>query len=134
MYLNILINIIIMNTLSLIGKGGFVREIYHHFNKHNYIKINIVNDIDNNLLNIKNSNFLICIGNTLERENIYNKYNKLSYFTYIHDNHNNLDNNNIIGTGSIICRGSILTTNIILGNHCQVAIQYRFQERSRAVS
>ena len=104
-------------NISLIGKGGFSREIYYHLYKSHSVKI--VNDIDYNLHEIKNSSFLICIGDVNKREEIYNKYKSLQYFTYVNKN-NILDKNNIIGEGSIICKGSILTTNITIGKHCHI--------------
>jgi sugar O-acyltransferase (sialic acid O-acetyltransferase NeuD family) len=105
-------------NISLIGKGGFAREIYHHlYNKH---KVQIVNDIEHNLYNIKNNSFLICVGDVNKRQEIYNNYTKLQYCTYIDNIDNVLDNDNIIGQGSIICKGSILTTNIKLGIQCHI--------------
>lgn len=106
--------------ISLIGKGGFAREIFYHLKQTNCYNVNIVNDMEHNLLHIKNNLFLICVGDVNKREQIYNQYKGLKYFTYINNKKNILDNNNIIGEGSIICKGTILTTNIILGHHCHI--------------
>ena len=108
------------SNISLIGKGGFAREIFYHLKKNKYNNVTIVNDMENNLFHMKNNLYLICIGDINKREQIYNQYKSLKYFTYINNQKNILDNNNIIGEGSIICKGSILTTNIILGNHCHI--------------
>lgn len=110
----------INKSIHLIGKGGFVREIYNHLKINKYNNIHIVNDTEHNLFNIKNSQFLLCIGDVNIREVLYNNLSNLIFFTYIHDKNNILDKNNIIGNGSIICKGTILTTNIILGKHCHI--------------
>lgn len=102
-------------SISLIGKGGFAKEMFYHLYKTHTVKI--VNELDYNLYAL-NSSFLICIGDVITRNEVYNKYKDLDYFTYVHDK--TIIEQNRIGKGSIICKGSILTTNIVLGKHCQL--------------
>jgi sugar O-acyltransferase (sialic acid O-acetyltransferase NeuD family) len=112
--------------LGLIGRGGFVKEVFYSINKKTIFEPYILNDVDGSLQKFiqqyNNSKYLLCMGNPNDRENIYNdlkKYNiniedYLEY--YISNNVDLLDLKSIsIGKGSIICSGSILTCNIKIG-------------------
>jgi len=115
-----------IQKLGLIGKGGFVREVFSSMNK-TKIQPHILNDLDGSLYNFKekwpSSKYLLCIGNPNDREKIYNilkKNNIVNFEDYleyhISDNAKLLDQSTInIGKGSIICSGSILTCNINIG-------------------
>jgi sugar O-acyltransferase (sialic acid O-acetyltransferase NeuD family) len=115
-----------LKQIGLIGKGGFVKEIFSCINK-NVFTPYILNDIDGTLqdfvLKQKSAKYLLCIGNPTSREFIYNNlknYNinlndYLDY--YISDTARLLDKQTInIGKGTIICSGTILTCNIEIGN------------------
>jgi sugar O-acyltransferase (sialic acid O-acetyltransferase NeuD family) len=112
--------------IGLIGRGGFVKEVFYSINKKTIFEPYILNDVDGSLQKFiqqyNNSKYLLCMGNPNDRENIYNnlkKYNiniedYLEY--YISNNADLLDLKSIsIGKGSIICSGSILTCNIKIG-------------------
>jgi len=112
--------------LGLIGRGGFVKEIFYSINKKTTFEPYILNDVDGSLQKFiqqyNNTKYLLCIGNPIDRENIYNDFKKyniniedyLEY--YISNNTDLLDFKSIaIGKGSIICSGSILTCNIKIG-------------------
>jgi sugar O-acyltransferase (sialic acid O-acetyltransferase NeuD family) len=112
--------------LGLIGRGGFVKEVFYSINKKTIFDPYILNDVDGSLQKFikqyNNSKYLLCMGNPNDRENIYNDFKKyniniedyLEY--YISNNADLLDLKSIsIGKGSIICSGSILTCNIKIG-------------------
>jgi sugar O-acyltransferase (sialic acid O-acetyltransferase NeuD family) len=112
--------------IGLIGRGGFVKEVFSSINKKTKFEPHILNDIDGSLQNFiqkkYDSKYLLCMGNPNDREKIYNDFNKyniniedyLDY--YISNNVDLLDKESInIGKGSIICSGSILTCNINIG-------------------
>ena len=112
--------------LGLVGRGGFVKEVFYSINKKTKFEPYILNDIDGSLQNFiqkkYDTKYLLCIGNPNDREKIYNNFKKynidiedyLDY--YISNNVDLLDKESIdIGKGSIICSGSILTCNINIG-------------------
>jgi len=112
--------------LALIGRGGFVKEVFYSINNKSIFEPHILNDIDGSLQKFiqknYNSKYLLCMGNPNDRENIYNDLKQYNiniedYLEhYISNNVNILDNKGInIGKGSIICSGSILTCNINIG-------------------
>jgi sugar O-acyltransferase (sialic acid O-acetyltransferase NeuD family) len=114
-----------IQKIGLIGKGGFVREVFSSINK-NKLNPYILNDVDNSLqsfiLQNYNTKYLLCMGNSFDREKIYKdlkKYNiKLENYLkyYISNNVDLLDKKSIIiNNGSIICSGSVLTCNINIG-------------------
>lgn len=118
--------ITMFQKLGLIGRGGFVKEVFYSINKKTKFEPYILNDIDGSLQNfIQNkydTKYLLCMGNPNDRENIYNNFKKynidiedyLDY--YISNNVDLLDKESVnIGKGSIICSGSILTCNINIG-------------------
>jgi sugar O-acyltransferase (sialic acid O-acetyltransferase NeuD family) len=114
-----------IQKLGLIGKGGFSREVFSSINK-NILNPYILNDVDNSLqsfiLQNYDAKYLLCMGNSFDREKIYKdlkKYNiKLENYLkyYISNNVDLLDKKSIIiNSGSIICSGSVLTCNINIG-------------------
>jgi sugar O-acyltransferase (sialic acid O-acetyltransferase NeuD family) len=115
-----------LQKVGLIGKGGFVKEIFYSINKKTIFEPYILNDIDGSLEKFiqkkYDTKYLLCIGNPNDRENIYNDFKKYNieikdYLEhYISNNVDLLDNKSInIDKGSIICSGSILTCNINIG-------------------
>jgi sugar O-acyltransferase (sialic acid O-acetyltransferase NeuD family) len=115
----------ILHKLGLIGKGGFVREIFASINKDRFEPY-ILSDVDETLQkflkNKDSTKFLLCVGNSFDRKKIYNDLHK--YNIHCDDYLNHHINNNVhiidsksvnIGKGSIICSGSILTSNINIG-------------------
>jgi len=121
--------------VGLIGKGGFVKEVFYSINKHNKHKFNpyILSDLDNSLqtflLQNQDTKYLLCIGDSFNREKIYinlQKYNiKLYDYLkyYISNNVDLLDKESIIiGNGSIICSGSVLTCGITIGKMVHIHI------------
>ena len=115
-----------IQKLGLIGRGGFVKEVFYSINKQTKIEPYVLNDIDGSLQKFitqnNNAKYLLCMGNPNDRENIYNDFKKYNiniedYLEhYISSNVDLLDKKSIhIGKGSIICSGSILTCNINIG-------------------
>lgn len=120
-----------LSKLALIGRGGFVREVFYSINKKTNFDTYILNDIDGSLQKFiqqkYNSKYLLCIGNPNEREYIYNDFKKYNINSedYLENHVSNkadlLDTQSIfIGNGSIICSGSVLTCNINIGKMTHV--------------
>jgi sugar O-acyltransferase (sialic acid O-acetyltransferase NeuD family) len=121
-----------LQKLGLIGRGGFIKEVFYSINKKSTFQPYILTDVDDSLQKFikqqdKNTKYLLCIGNPNDRENMYNNFKKyniniedyLEY--YISNNAELLDDNSIsIGKGSIICSGSILTCNVKIGKMSHV--------------
>jgi sugar O-acyltransferase (sialic acid O-acetyltransferase NeuD family) len=124
--------------VGLIGKGGFVKEVFYSINKHNkhnkhkfnpYILSDLDNSLQTFLLQNQDTKYLLCIGDSFNREKTYinlQKYNiKLYDYLkyYISNNVDLLDKESIIiGNGSIICSGSVLTCGIIIGKMVHINI------------
>ena len=115
-----------IQKIGLIGRGGFVKEVFYSIKKKTIFEPYILNDIDGSLQNFiqqhNNTKYLLCMGNPNDRENIYNNLKKYNinieqYLeNYISDNVDIFDKKSIyIDKGSIICSGSILTCNINIG-------------------
>lgn len=125
--------------IGIIGFGAFTREIICNIKKPFDIFVssayyqNIENDITNinkyyncKVLNINNFNknkydALVTIADLKMRKLIIEELPKDTNFTtYVDKKSCIMDKNIEIGKGSVICAGSILTTNIKLGNFCQI--------------
>ena len=119
-----------LKKIAIIGNGGFAKEISYSFAKENYdyfIHKKYIQENDNITKAIEDLDFdrykiLLGIGDPNIRKKIVDSFPKeAEYMTYI-DKHAkilNIDTVNI-GKGSVICAGSILTTNINIGDFCQI--------------
>ena len=118
--------------VGLIGKGGFVKEVFYSINKQRFNPY-ILSDLDNSLqtflLKNHDTKYLLCIGDSFNREKTYinlQKYNiKLHDYLkyYISNNVDLLDKESIIiGNGSIICSGTVLTCGITIGKMAHINI------------
>ena len=116
---------------AIIGGGGFGREVYYQLLDCNIASSSIDIFDDNELLSFKkikeidfeNYEVVIAIGDPNIRKKIVDKLPlNTKYFTFIHKSAQILDKKIIIGEGTIICPNVTLTTNIKLGNHCQLNI------------
>lgn len=115
-----------LRKLGLVGRGGFVKEVFFNINKKSIYEPYILSDNDNSLQDFirkkYDTKYLLCMGNPNTREEIYNSFKKYNIDSkdyldyYISNNVDLLDKESInIGKGSIICSGSILTCNINVG-------------------
>ncbi len=120
-----------LSKLALIGRGGFVKEVFYSINKRTTFDTYVLNDIDGSLQKFiqqkYNAKYLLCIGNPNEREYIYNDFKKYNIRNedylekYVSNKSDLLDTQSIlIGNGSIICSGSVLTCNIKIGKMTHV--------------
>lgn len=114
---------------ALIGAGGFAREVKAQMNQPDMISF-----VDDEYWNIYEKNtlplsqfdsdkYIVCIaiGDPIVRKSMVEKLPlNTNYFTFIHQSAQILDDNIVIGDGSIICANCIITTNVSLGNHCQL--------------
>jgi sugar O-acyltransferase (sialic acid O-acetyltransferase NeuD family) len=117
---------------AIIGSGGFGREVYHH----------ILSDIDAEIkffvndeyadetsaalstLDINEYEVLIAVGSPHHRQKILNSLpDATKFFSFVHSSAIVLDEFIKVGKGSVICAGSILTTNIVIGDHCHLNLQ-----------
>lgn len=114
-----------MKKISVIGAGGFGREVFHHLIYDGYVA-ELYDDGDNDYsqsteIDFKNDLVLVAIGDPKIRKKVVDNLPKeTNYHTYISSKAIILDKNIKIGTGSIICAGVVITTNVIIGDHCQL--------------
>jgi sugar O-acyltransferase (sialic acid O-acetyltransferase NeuD family) len=117
---------------GIIGNGGFGREVFYSMSKEEQLKtVFFVEDdfyvkgqfktLPLSEFNTDDYEVIIAIADSKVREKIVKKLpQETKYFTYIHHSVQLYSDNIEIGIGSIICPGCILTTNIKIGNHCQL--------------
>lgn len=117
--------------IGIIGYGGLAREIacrlslpykffvldseFDTYDKNQNIVLPLSN-FDSNIYQA-----LVAIGNPITRYNVINNElpKDVDFYTFIDPNSHILDKNTIkINKGTMICCGAILTTNIIIGEHC----------------
>ena len=120
---------------SIIGYGGFAKEVYHSIRTSDDTEIEVffVDDeyyvgLDKTLplseFNEGEYEVIVAIGDPIVRSQIVERLPKnTKYFTHIHKSVIILGNDVKIGKGSIICAGSIITSNIEIGNHSQLNLQ-----------
>jgi sugar O-acyltransferase (sialic acid O-acetyltransferase NeuD family) len=120
---------------SIIGYGGFAKEVYHSIRTSDNTEIEVFFVDDeyyvglNKTLPLSEFNeeeyeVIVAIGDPIVRSQIVERLPKnTKYFTHIHKSVIILGNDVKIGKGSIICAGSIITSNIEIGNHSQLNLQ-----------
>jgi sugar O-acyltransferase (sialic acid O-acetyltransferase NeuD family) len=120
---------------SIIGYGGFAREVYWSIYDTEGVKsVFFVDDewynpYEDNVLPLsifepEKYEVVVCIGDSYSRKKVVDRLpENTKYFTHIHRSVKILGNDVKIGTGSVICAGCILTTNIELGAHTHLNLQ-----------
>lgn len=104
--------------ITIIGKGGFAREVEAYLNmsnpceRRNYIDSN---EFTNQLIDN------ICIGDPQVRSRVFDEINQC--YRYITYNFSKDYGRNIYGDGTIICPEVIITDNVKCGILCQFNIQ-----------
>ena len=116
-----------MYRVGLIGRGGFVREVYSSMRCPTKASPVLLNDVDGSLQSYLQEKIdtrdLLCVGNSkIRSELFYQLHNtdlvKSSNYLdlYLANSAKLLDQETIkIGKGSIVCDGSIFTCNIKMG-------------------
>lgn len=120
----------ILKKIAVIGNGGFSKEITYSLPKNNldyFIHKKYISENDNNIKAIEDLDFekykiLLAIGDPHIRKQIVESFPKeTEYLTYIDKYAKILDKDTIkIGKGSVICAGVIITSNVNIGNYCQI--------------
>lgn len=110
---------------ALIGYGGHAREVISQMGEELICFVDDTFIKDNNKilplsqLDINEFEVLVAIGDSEVRKKIVDKLPKeTKYFTFVHPSAQLFDKNITIGEGSFIGANCILTTNILIGNHC----------------
>lgn len=115
-----------MYRVGLIGRGGFVREVFSSMRYDMNTPPLLLNDVDGSLQSYLqkkiDTRYLLCVGNSVSRSEVFQQLQTVGIKSsdYLENHLANtaklLDPDTIdIGKGSIVCDGSIFTCNIKMG-------------------
>lgn len=120
-------------NLYIVGAGGLGREVqsmlksmpqwlFRGFVDDKPLGDNIISTIDENQLRgIDAAKYVIAVGSSFTRQQIFKRIIGLEFATIIHPSVILQDKTSVvIGKGTVICAGSIFTCNITLGEFCLV--------------
>ncbi|TXG77043.1 acetyltransferase [Candidatus Dojkabacteria bacterium] len=135
----------IVPHISVIGAGGFAREVLSYLSEHAHVKAYVSDEFFERGKTITFSNMYECttisilplseldpdyedvvvaIGDPKSRQKIVQEHPEFNYATLIANyNFYTYGINNVIGRGTIICPGTIVTTNVSIGNHVHLNLQ-----------
>lgn len=119
------------NKKAIIGCGGFGAEVFSYLDDFDkkHAKFFVSDHLFSGQKNtLPLSEFepdvyeaLVAIADPLAREKIVHSLpNNTSYFTLIHDSCIITSDDFEVGVGSILAPGTVVTTNVKIGNHCQI--------------
>lgn len=118
---------------ALIGAGGFAREVKAQMNYNNMVmfvddefyKPNNDNILPLSSFDSEDFEVLVAIGNPKERYEMVKRLGGgVKYFSFIHPSVQLLSKDTFtIGNGTFICAGCIITTDVLIGDHCHLNLQ-----------
>ena len=112
---------------AIIGAGGFAREVKASLCEDVvfFVEDEFLSGLDDCLplssFDPKVYEAVVAIGDPITRKRITESMPKeTSYFTHVHPSAQILAKDVSIGRGSIVCANSIITTNVVIGEHCHI--------------
>lgn len=122
-----------MNNLFIVGTGGFAKEVWTYCQDCNYsvagfIDINKKNTFQNlpvygsDYIKDKICNIIIAIGNPHLRRKIYIELGSHHFYPNLIHPTSYVGKNVSLGRGVVVCRGATLTTDIKIGDFCQLHV------------
>lgn len=123
----------VVNGITILGAGGFAREVYHHmrpyFQETNFVFVDDVTDVrelfgcpvikDWDFTN--KYQFIVGVGDPLIKKVLVNKALESGLRpldTWVHPRA--LVQDAKLGRGGIICPGAVITTNVSIGNYVTI--------------